>query len=337
VGNTVIFACSTRKSCGILVNECENTHIENVTFYSGIGMGILAQNCTDITVERFATRLRGNRKYSINADATHFVHCRGKIHIQNSFFEGQLDDALNVHGMYLPIQDKVGDTLLVRYGHRDSVGIDILRPGCAVHVVHPQTQLPLGEYTVKCVRTVNLHTLEVQLNEDMAAIEPGQLLEEVSWQPEVLFENCTVRNNRARGMLLASAGKTVIRGNLFQSPGASIQFESSGQFWYESGGTKDVLITENIFDNCKYTKYCNAIIEVNPRPENVEGQYFHKSIRVVNNIFRNCHAPIAIVSGTAEFVFRDNVMEDTPSPVITKHHCGAVDVQPGIDVRVQDL
>lgn len=132
VGNTLVFASKTREVCNIFLNESENIIVRNVTLYSGIGMGVLAQNCIGIEVDQLFTRLRGNRKYSINADATHFVHCKGKIHIHDCSFEGQLDDALNVHSIYLKVIEKTENKIIAKFGHEETVGIDFIKTGSVI-------------------------------------------------------------------------------------------------------------------------------------------------------------------------------------------------------------
>jgi len=321
VGNTLIFASRTREVCGVLLDESKNTLLQNVTLYSGIGMGVLAQNCEDVEIDHLSTKLRGNRRYSINADGTHFVHCKGKIHVHDCFFEGQLDDALNIHSIYLKIEKKLEHAVLSKFGHWQTVGIDFIKPGSVLRTVDPKSQLPNGVYTVAGVKKRNIDYLEIELKEDISGIREGDLFDEVSWRPEVIFENCVVRNNRARGILLASAGKTVIRRNMFQTPGATIVFESSGNNWYESGGVENVLITENIFDRCRYSKWCHAIIEVMPREKTENDRYYHKYIEISNNVFRDCHSPIAWIDNTEHIVIKENKFENCSTLGIRTTHC----------------
>ena len=109
-------------------------------------------------------------------------------------------------------------------------------------------------------------------------------------------------------MLLASAGKTVIRNNIFDNPGAPIKFESDGTLWFESGGVRDVLIEGNTFKNCMYVKNSwgsIALIDVMRRPKTEDGKYFHKKIEVSGNTFINCNRPLASVNNTEEFIFRN--------------------------------
>ena len=44
---------------------------------------------------------------STQADATHFSSCRGKIDSRNGLYEGMMDDAINVHGTYLKIKQRL--------------------------------------------------------------------------------------------------------------------------------------------------------------------------------------------------------------------------------------
>ena len=160
---------------------------------------------------------------------------------------------------------------------------------------------------------MNAGHLRVTLEGNTDEISVGDNVTEVSEYPEVIFENCTLKNNLARGMLLASSGKTIIRNNLFDNPGAPIKFESDGTHWFEAGGVKDVLITGNTFKNCMYVKNSwgsTALIDVMRRPKMEEGKYFHKKIEVSGNTFINCHRPIASVNNTEEFIFRNNRLEN---------------------------
>lgn len=324
-GQKVVMAARTRRAAVIFLNRSENTKIEGVTVYSGLGMGVIAQNCKNIEIARFDTRCKDGRCYSINADGTHFVHCEGNIHIHDCYFDGQMDDALNVHSIYLKIVDKIDNTLLLKQVHCEQVGINIVSVGDILQTADPETLLPNGEYKVRAVRRVNLELLEVEIDGDTSQIRIGDVADEISHVPDVIFENCTLVNNRARGMLLASAGKITIRNNLFKTPGPSIKFESDGKFWYESGGTKDVLITGNTFDTCKYSGWGDSVIAITPREKTEENRYYHKKIAIVENEFKNCKGYLASIDNTETFVFKANRIIGQDLPLYRTTHCKTVD------------
>lgn len=197
--------------------------------------------------------------------------------------------------------------------HPEALGIDCVKEGFVMESCDPETLIPKKRYKVKKVNKINIEYIEVFFEESIDDIKVGDDMTEVSYVCDVIFENCTVRNNRARGMLLASGGRTVIRNNAFSTPGAAIKFESDGAYWFESGGVKDVLITGNLFDNCLYVEGAwgsKCIIDVMERRKIEEGKYFHKKIEISDNVFKNCRKPLASVNNTEHFIFKNNITDN---------------------------
>ena len=81
---------------------------EDVTIYSTAGMGLYASLTRDVTLRRVQVAKRDGRPMSITADAVHFDTCAGHLQIQDSLFEGQGDDGLNVHGKFGMVQSITG-------------------------------------------------------------------------------------------------------------------------------------------------------------------------------------------------------------------------------------
>ena len=324
VGNTLVFSSVARDASMILINESTDTHIHNVAMFSGMGMGVIAQNCNNIEINCLSTEIRGIRRYSINADATHFVHCDGNIIVKNSCFEGQLDDAMNVHSIYLKVELVYARSVIAKFSHWETKGIKFIKPGSIVQISDAETQLSINEYVVKSVKYINIDYVVITFEEDILDIAPGMLIDEISSQPQVVFENNIVRNNRARGILLGSPGKTVIKNNVFESPGNAILFESSGDCWFESGGVGDVEIVGNRFINCKYAKWGKAIIETVPKKKIDCSRYFHKRICIEGNIFEDSTAVPAIINNTEECVYRNNEFINCCEKNIICEHCKTV-------------
>lgn len=309
LGNSISIQHSTRYVCGILVDGSVNTKISNYTIYSGIGMGVLAQNSDTVTIDTMKVLIGEGSCFSINADATHFVHCKGLIHITNSYFEGQLDDALNVHGIYLRIVEKHENSLILKFMHPEATGIDCVKEGSVMETCDSLSLIPKKCYTVSGVKKLNSEYIEVFFRDDISDVEIGDDMTEVSYVCDVLFDKNTVTNNRARGMLIAATGKTVITENIFDTPGAAIKFESDGAYWFESGGTKDVIISKNEFTNCLYVNGAwgsRGIIDVMKRSKTEEGKYFHKRIEISDNVFKDCTKPLASINNTELLVVKNN-------------------------------
>jgi len=323
-GQKILLNSGSRVAANIFIDNSFNTIIENVNMYSGVGMGVIAQNCDTVYIEGLVICPDGERCHSINVDATHFVHCKGKITIKNSVFDSQLDDALNVHSMYLKIVAKSENSILVKQVNCEQKGVDIVKGGDVIQVCDPHTLLPNGQYNVLSAKRINLEITELTLNENTENIRIGDVADEISWVPEVIFEGCRINNVRGRGMLLASSGKIIIKNNYFNSTGAAIKFESDGIFWYESGRTKDVLICNNIFDNCKYCDAGNSVITVAPREKTEKDKFYHGKIEVRDNEFKNCRGFLAYINNTESFIFENNIINDHSDGLCNVFHCKTV-------------
>ncbi len=316
IGMRLIMAPGFRHGCTIFAEDAKNLRFENVTIHSSYGMGLLAQICEDITVKGMTIRPKDDVLYSTANDATHFVNCRGTVCVCDSFFEGMLDDALNVHGLYAKIETVLPTGLVVRDMHPGAKGQAIYRAGCSVAVMDKKLLIPTKTLTVKEVLPLNADYTYLAIKEPLSGIEPDMTLEELDSSPEILFENNTVQYNRARGILLAGKKKTVIRNNLFRTPGASVMFESNGDYWYESGGTTDVLIEGNHFDRCGYCAYAwgKSVITGSARKEFDKEHYYHGSIVIRNNRFTTNTRSLVRLANVTHAVFENNEIENTVSP-----------------------
>ena len=323
IGNILIFSAERRLGCGFFCEDSENIRLENVTVHSCHGMGFLAQTCHNITLDGFNTLRHGDQYYTANADATHFVNCTGVVTVENCTFEGQLDDALNIHGMYIRIE-RIGDgEIFVREVHSQAKGIRVLRAGDRIQVLHPKTLIPYAQKTVKVAEYINEDSIRLVFEEGNDGItETGHVLESLNRVADLIFRNNIVRHNRARGMLIATKGKVVIENNYFNTSGCAILFQSDGEFWFESGGVYDVDIRNNLFDSCRYSPWGNAIIDCTPRPAEDEGKYFHKQISVTSNRFVMINEPVVLFNNVERAIFKNNKIESREDlkPYITVQH-----------------
>lgn len=322
LGNKMLLMCRARDAACILLQNCKNTRVLNYTAYTGVGMGLLAQNCETVLVDNMKTCCKPERYLSLNADATHFVNCCGKVTVQNSSFSGQLDDALNVHGIYTRIIRKQQNSLVVKYMHPQAKGLNCYRVGDTVSVVDPESLLPKATGIVTAVEVLNIDCTHLTIEGNLNGVLAGDDLENVSRYPEVYFCHNRVEYNRARGILLGSCKKTVISNNYFNTAGAAILFESNGDFWFESGAVQDVVIENNEFENCKYGAWCSAVIEVAPRKKTEENRYFHGNISVQNNRFHNCKFPLFKANNVRSPAFENNKIEPERLEKATQlEHC----------------
>ena len=112
----------------------------------------------------------------------------------------------------------------------------------------------------ECLDTY-LENVTVHYAEGMGLL--AQMSENITWTPEVIFSNNTIRNNRARGSLFSTPKRVVCEGNLFDhTHGTAILLCGDSNGWYETGACRDVTIRNNRFVNALTANYqfTNAVI-----------------------------------------------------------------------------
>ena len=321
-----------RPTPGIFLSHDVNTTIENVKVHYAEGMGLLAQNCENITLEEFGVCLKGDadpRYFTTQADATHFSGCKGKIVSCNGLYEGMMDDAINVHGTYLKVVKRVDDrTLVGRYMHGQSWGFEWGCPGDEVQFIRSNTMELVGKQNkIISIRPYDKEQTEgareflITFQEPVDQVineQSGFGIENLTWTPEVLFSGNVIRNNRARGSLFSTPRKTIVENNLFDhTSGAAILLCGDCNGWFETGACRHVIIRKNRFVNAltNLFQFTNAVISIYPEIPDLKGQqqYFHGGpeggIVIEDNEFETFDAPILYAKSVDGLVFRNNTIK----------------------------
>lgn len=321
-----------RPTPGIFLSHDVNTTIENVKVHYAEGMGLLAQLCENITLEKFGVCLKGDadpRYFTTQADATHFSGCKGKIVSCNGLYEGMMDDAINVHGTYLKEVKRVDDrTLVGRYMHGQSWGFEWGCPGDEVQFIRSNTMELVGKQNkIISIRPYDKEQTEgareflITFQEPVDQVineQSGFGIENLTWTPEVLFSGNVIRNNRARGSLFSTPRKTIVENNLFDhTSGAAILLCGDCNGWFETGACRHVIIRKNRFVNAltNLFQFTNAVISIYPEIPDLKGQqqYFHGGpeggIVIEDNEFETFDAPILYAKSVDGLVFRNNTIK----------------------------
>lgn len=321
-----------RPTPGIFLSHDVNTTIENVKVHYAEGMGLLAQLCENITLEKFGVCLKGDadpRYFTTQADATHFSGCKGKIVSCIGLYEGMMDDAINVHGTYLKVVKRVDDrTLVGRYMHGQSWGFEWGCPGDEVQFIRSNTMELVGKQNkIISIRPYDKEQTEgareflITFQEPVDQVineQSGFGIENLTWTPEVLFSGNVIRNNRARGSLFSTPRKTIVENNLFDhTSGAAILLCGDCNGWFETGACRHVIIRKNRFVNAltNLFQFTNAVISIYPEIPDLKGQqqYFHGGpeggIVIEDNEFETFDAPILYAKSVDGLVFRNNTIK----------------------------
>ena len=335
VGSIMAFMTCPRLSAGIFMRNSSSVTVSDVTVHSCFGMSVIAQLCDTVTLERVRVTPAEGSWLSANADATHFVNCTGTIRLQDCLFENQFDDALNIHGIYLKIKEAGPGWAIAQMVHPDQKGVEICFAGDTLAFMDQELLIPDSDpVTVKSAELINNDYVRLSFEESVC-VPTGFVMENLTRQADLIMTGCTVRSNRARGMLLATKGKTVIENNYFNSTGCAILFECDGSNWYESGSVRDAVIRRNTFEDCCYCDWGNDVICIAPRKKEAEGKYYHGRIEVSGNAFATGGKNILYANNVTDLIVRDNKITDGNPGGVVMHHVRRHAVQEDIACRVE--
>ena len=300
-----------RISPAIRVFQTFGLTMRDVTVHHAGGMGLIGERAGDITLERFSVRLRAGTKrvVSTTADATHFVGCKGLIKFEDCYFENMLDDATNVHGTYTRVAEQRGPrTVLAKLMHFQQFGFVFAEAGDRIRF-STQAQLePFAEATATAVHWVNDQFMEITFDRDIGELlrEPV-VLDNLSWQADVQMRNTTVSRNRARSLLLSTAGEILIENNTFdRSSMMNILLEGDANVWHESNGVRNVRIVGNHFIDANPTAEMIRISPLFKDKSVVLDKPYHRNIVIEGNTFETLSPYLIEAAHSAELVFRNN-------------------------------
>ncbi|MEN1784752.1 MAG: right-handed parallel beta-helix repeat-containing protein [Bacteroidota bacterium] len=304
---------SDRLSPAFRVYRSFGVNLKRVNLYHSGAMGLIAEKSGDITIDsmRVAANQQQHRAVSTTADATHFVNCRGMITIKNSYFAHMLDDATNVHGIYTKIERVDKNVLAIRQIHEEQLGFDFAEPGDSLVVADNETLMPVDTLIVAEVKWFNEGYQEIKTQTPIdPKVLPGFGVENLSWSAGLTFVNNVVEKNRARGILFSTRGKVHIAGNTFSNMMAGISISGDNNYWFESGPSREVTITDNTFVNCTSGGKGNAVIMIAPmilKPEKTNG-YYGGHFSITNNHFEAFDRSIVYAMSLENLVFSDNTI-----------------------------
>lgn len=296
---------------GIILHASTGIALEEINIYMSGAMTLIAENTENVTLKGFNVRLRpgSNRIVSSSADATHFVNCKGLIHFENCLFENMLDDATNVHGTYMKVVDLSGDCLAVQFGHFQQEGFSFAQKGDTLRLIDSNTLLPVHTFTVKDIQWVNHNYGLIYADNSFPDLEKSLAVENLSNCASVVMQNCIVRNNRARSILISTNKPVMIEHNYFDSMMAGVLIAGDANKWCESGNVSDVVIRNNTFVNMgKGGGKPQSVLQISPEiaPEYRGRGYYHGRIVFENNTVRTFDNQVIYGLNVEDLIIRNN-------------------------------
>lgn len=306
-----------RDQVGAFIAYSKNIHLKNVSMHYMHGLGIISQFTENIWMQNvfIEPRKESGRRISSFADGMHFSGCRGKILIEHCRFNGMHDDPINVHGTHLKIvQQNSPNELTVRFMHNQTSGMEAFFRNDSIAFVHPSTLLRSSYGVIKNVMRLSDTDILLTMKSDIpGSVKLGDVVENITWTPELTIRHCELKNSNTRGLLVTTRRKVRIENNLFYRLGMhSILIADDAASWFESGPVEDVLIRDNIFKECGYNSGpAGYVISIAPENHELTPYPVHRNIRIENNVFYCFDSPVLFARSVNGLSFVGNTVRKT--------------------------
>ncbi len=323
-GDVLVLRSFARPHPGFCLHRAKDVVFEDVVVHAAFGMAFLAQVSENVSIvgsQTAADKTCGvfpsaGRVGAHTVDATHFSNVKGQVCVKNAWFEGMMDDAINVHSTCLVIQGISADRRRIRcrYMHEGAYGFGVFQPGDDMRLIRAKTLENGTVLRIEAVDTPNEREVELALAGPLPdAFGTGDAVENATWQCAVEFRGNVVTHNRARGALFTTPKPVRVEDNRFLNiSGSAILFAGDAMNWYESGGCEDVVIRGNYFRDCvtSYFQYCEGVVSIFPEIKDVAHQKkrYHRNILIEDNVFDTFDTTLLFASSAENVTWRDNTV-----------------------------
>jgi hypothetical protein len=264
--------------------------------------------------------LTKGRVFSSVADASGFGNCKGLIKVENCRHAGQGDDFMNLSGAFLGTTRRIDDVTF-EMSSSNSIAIRSFGTGDEVWFMDPLTFERGKTGIIQSFKILSadegrcLVTFTEKIPED---VKEGVWIDNKTWCANLEFRNnhigCTFR---ARGIMVQTAGNAIIENNYFHTAGAAIMMEGDISVWYGGPANRNVIIRNNVFDNClsmgdgNMGGWGSGVISIAPyvKPSREDEASYHKNIFIENNTFKLYSAPIVTAVRAEGVYFKNNKIE----------------------------
>ena len=318
--------------------------VRNVHIYRSGAMALIAEYSEDITVSGFSTAQHPGspRMITASADATHFVDCKGLVILENSHFESMLDDATNIHGVYMKVDTLLAaDCFTASFGHFQQEGNHFADEGDMLRFVDKTSLRPVAEARLKTIDKSDRQRYVMTVDTDLSEIltDPKRYaVENTTRGASAIIRNCTVEYNRARSLLISTPGDVLIENCHFGSMMAGIRICGDANYWFESGNTRNVVIRNNTFSDLGIGgREPQAILQIDPiipKDARTNDFFYHDRIVFENNTVATFDRQIIYALSVKTLKIRNNRFVDTKTyaplfpmlSVIDVQYCGDVEI-----------
>ena len=297
----------------ITFTDCDDTVMEDITVYNSAGyMVVVFPRCNNFTIRRYRVVVPSgsHRFWASNIDGIHLLGLTGECVVEDCYFDGLGDDALNIHSTSGFVDEAESGKIKVS-NHRFNIPLEEnwCRKGDKISV-YGADFLRKGKIAVK-----DYDGSYVYFDELEGDVDVGDVVGNDEYLAKITVTGTTVRNTRARALLFQTNNVTVRDCYFFGMSAAAILMAPDIRVWHEVGPCTNVLIENCIFDKCAMSTNdtqhsVQGAVMVRSSHDSLGIDYpagVHKNIVIKNNKFVDVPAPAVCICGTDGVTVKDNL------------------------------
>ena len=311
VGKTLVvrFSLGTGAVPAFQLTSVKGLTVEDVNVYSTPADVFY---CTGSNSDYTFTRLNIGPKedaptyWGSNVDGIHLLGISGEITIDNCSFKGMGDDALNSHSRAAKVTATGTNSATIVDGW--SSGSLESTWGSAGDVVrfYKDDWTLLGTATISSFSGTSL-----KVDSLPSGVTSGCFVQNTKFMPKITIKDTLVDGSRARAFLIRSENVSITGCTVKNTRLAAVIMAADISTWFEMGPSANVVIDNNVFQNCCVSKVNSnyGVVAIKGCDDGGGDNYaagVHNNITITNNVFNGSGASSIYASATDGLTIKGN-------------------------------
>jgi hypothetical protein len=320
----------------VWIDDSRDVELKDVEVRAAAGLTTLfTGNSGKLHVDglRVAFAPGSRRLLTSDGDGVHLSDNWAKPVIENSFFEGMADDAINIHAIasYVSASTDHGRILEIR-------SMREIRPGDRLELLSPQTGARHGEPVVAALAPIAGRPgyVRLGLKGPVPAAAVGDLVFDVSAAgPGALVRRNIFGRHRGRGVLFHSLGGVIEENDFRDVNWCAVQLAPDFA-WHEGPNAHNVVIRRNRIHGGDLASGAQLYIAASHNESHKPAPDGPTDILIEGNSFTDAPSLSVQVSSSRRVTLRDNDVSAAPDAYRAEPG-GVINVQSSADVTVTGL
>jgi len=306
VGTGLVLMHSKYRSHFMVVQNCSDVLVSNVTIQDVPGMSVLCYNSENVTVDDLDLQPQTGRLLSGTADGIHVQDCTGAVEMKNCDMRAMGDDGFNNHGNFVGVHSLPGGNQVV-FDKLAGVPYWNMEWAAGEQIAfYSQNLVPLGTATMTALSLAGTQYTATLSSAPPGGLGVGDYVINTTRAPSsVTIRDSVVEDNIAHGIRVRGSNVLVTDCVFRRNTAAGVQSEFESKDYFESHPASGLTIIGCEFDDVnRYAWATLGAISINGgHPSGAPGpglpscadqevivvpdHYLHSDITIEGNSFVN--------------------------------------------------